>query len=220
MFCCFNKEFIKEIRRYLKIIKFNNFKVKAISQDIKTLKTLSRAWFVSPANSLGFMDGGVDKAYMEMYPTIQKRVKLQIAKHGVLSYLRRPFLPIGWVVETDCGCRREHYLISCPTMYLPQDVSETNNAYDCMLSIMTYMEAVDRDHKFKEDLFLICPSLCTGYGKMPFEKAAKQIMSALTDFDEGKRQVYEDLPSSNQPKLYMNKEFEIDLYHGSTFLEE
>ena len=62
-------------------------------------KFLEPYYFVSPANSLGYMDGGIDKAYMGMFENIQQKVQKRIAwlskTYRKSSKLGRPYLPIG-----------------------------------------------------------------------------------------------------------------------------
>ena len=79
---------------------------------------------VSPANSFGYMDGGLDRAIRyELGESIEKRVQNMIVEkyHGEL--------PIGSaeIVLTDHP--KWPHLIVAPTMRVPQDVSATINAY-------------------------------------------------------------------------------------------
>ncbi len=41
---------------------------------------------ISPANSFGFMDGGIDKVYMKMFDGIQSTVQNKIEKIGYLYF--------------------------------------------------------------------------------------------------------------------------------------
>lgn len=152
--------------------------------DVKSIP-VARTGFVSPANSIGFMDGGVDAAYSRlMFPGVEADVKAAIRRVGLLTHLGRPYLPIGSaiVVPTAGGSSA---LVSAPTMFLPHDVSQTENAYHAFMAALMAFQKFLRtaDTRFQR---LVCPALCTGYGKMPAEQAAEQMHRAYCDFREGK----------------------------------
>jgi len=69
---------------------------------------------VSPANSFGFMDGGIDALYLDYFgPDIQTRVRRQIydRHHGELV--------VGTAAIVETGDARIPYLIAAPTMRVP-----------------------------------------------------------------------------------------------------
>jgi O-acetyl-ADP-ribose deacetylase (regulator of RNase III) len=80
------------------------------------------AW-VSPTNSRGSMDGGLDHVIKEHFgQAIQAKVQREIGnRHGSL-------LPVGHAICVSTGKKQPSYLISTPTMVETQeDVSETFN---------------------------------------------------------------------------------------------
>ena len=92
------------------------------------------AMFVSPANSLGFMDGGIDMVLSRtMFPSCEKRLKALIAALG------RPYLRVGSAAWFMVGPRTG--FIAAPTMFLPHDVADTQNAYWAFLAALV---AADR----------------------------------------------------------------------------
>lgn len=133
----------------------------------------ARVAFVSPANSLGFMDGGIDARYMTMFPDVQTRVRARIRELGKVTMLGRPYLPVGSALSTSVG--PQTWLISAPTMFLPHDVSSTQNAYLAMTAALRCAESLSVDK-------LIVPAMCTGYGKMPIANAARQQHRAWREF--------------------------------------
>ena len=151
--------------------------IKCIVGNILDLEYESETMFMSPANSLGFLDGGLDAAYMKMFPDIQKKVQDKIRTLGKTTALGRYYLPIGSaiVVPVQNNCT----LVSAPTMFLPHDVSLTNNAYHAMMA--TFMAF----HKYGKCKYLIATGLCCGYGKMDPVVSAKQIRQAYDDFLNG-----------------------------------
>ena len=71
---------------------------------------LAENTIVSPANSYGIMDGGIDLVYTEYFgPRLQEEVQRAVG--------RRPegYLPVGAAVLVKTGHQRIPYMISAPT---------------------------------------------------------------------------------------------------------
>lgn len=134
--------------------------------------------FVSPANSLGYMDGGIDYVLSrEMFPGLQTIIQDLIAEHGVVNAFGRHYLPVGSALAAT------RHLIVAPTMFQPRDVSRTRNAYWSMLAALTLF------HKHykggDERLTLVVTSHCCGYGCMDSVESATQMHAAYLDFVGG-----------------------------------
>ncbi|SBV91337.1 conserved hypothetical protein [uncultured delta proteobacterium] len=70
---------------------------------------------VSPANSYGYMRGGVDLAYTKRFgPGVEHALRAAIAT------LPEGYLPIGQALAVATGDARIPYLVSAPTMKTPQ----------------------------------------------------------------------------------------------------
>jgi len=79
---------------------------------------------ISPANSFGFMDGGIDLAYSGKFGWgLQKRLQEKLKK----EYYGE--LPIGQAVIVPTENQDIPYCISAPTMRIPMFVQGTMNAY-------------------------------------------------------------------------------------------
>jgi hypothetical protein len=86
--------FISLSDSFTKKIEKHGFEAKTMKiQDfIPTKKT----YYVSPANSLCFMDGGIDYALSRIiFPDIEKEVKKIVRQIGITSIVGKPYLPIG-----------------------------------------------------------------------------------------------------------------------------
>jgi O-acetyl-ADP-ribose deacetylase (regulator of RNase III) len=127
---------------------------------------------VSPANSFGYMDGGIDLVYVERFGwELQDRLQSHIKEQHDGE------LPVGQatIVETDDP--GIPFLVSAPTMRVPMNVSQTLNAY---LAFRAAIRAV-RQHNAEGDRVirsLLCPGLCTAVGRMPPTVAARQMATA------------------------------------------
>lgn len=127
---------------------------------------------VSPANSFGFMDGGIDYAYsVHLGWHVQDRLQ---------ETLRRDFdgeLPVGMAVLIATDHKDIPYLISAPTMRVPEDVSRTLNAYLAFRAALRVVVRANRDHPGMITSVL-CPGLGTATGGMAPELCAKQMHAA------------------------------------------
>lgn len=131
---------------------------------------------VSPANSFGFMDGGVDYANSERLGW-DLQVKLQ--KH--IKALLEGELLVGKAVVLETGDDTIPYLISAPTMRVPMSfhISTSINAYLAMKAAL--IEA--RKHEHIESVAV--PGFCTGVGKMQPMIAARQMYQAFREIELG-----------------------------------
>jgi O-acetyl-ADP-ribose deacetylase (regulator of RNase III) len=165
-----------------KLSRFSNvwFSVGKIEDLITTEKMDA---IVSPANSFGFMDGGIDRNYMLLFPGIEEKVKDNIEKIGVLNSANRKHMPIGSafyvsVYSPPCPVK---WLISAPTMYLPQNIEGTRNVYFAMTAILELTK------DWTPELVVAIPGLGTGIGEISSDSHAQQIYEAMTDFQKGKK---------------------------------
>lgn len=127
---------------------------------------------VSPANSFGFMDGGIDLAYSQRFGwDLQARLRetLRTEHDGELS------MGQALIVETyDAGLP---LLVAAPTMRVPGDIRGTPNAY---LAFRAALRAVKAHDQASEQRIrsLLCPGLGTAIGRLPPETAARQMFAA------------------------------------------
>jgi O-acetyl-ADP-ribose deacetylase (regulator of RNase III) len=126
---------------------------------------------LSPANSFGIMDGGIDAAIRDAIAGIEPRVR------GAIEARHHGELPVGVaeIVATDDD--RWPHLVVAPTMRVPDDVSRTTNAY---LAFRAALLAI-RAHNARGGTAirsLVSPGLCTGIGAMPARRCAAQMRIA------------------------------------------
>ena len=76
-----------------------------------------KTYYVSPANSLCFMDGGIDYALSRIiFRNIEYEVKATVKQLGIKTRFGRDYLPIGSCVIMDKGHKA---LAVAPTMLFP-----------------------------------------------------------------------------------------------------
>src|SRR3982751_1413713 len=108
---------------------------------------------VSPANSFGFMDGGLDYELSERFGwDLEKRLQQQI------KGLPEGELLVGQAMLLETGDAAVPLLISAPTMRIPTNfnIDTSINAYLAMKAILIKVKNDDRISS------VAIPGLCTG----------------------------------------------------------
>jgi O-acetyl-ADP-ribose deacetylase (regulator of RNase III) len=132
---------------------------------------------LSPANSLGFMDGGIDLAYSHFFGwDLQDRLRELLHREHAGE------LPVGDAVVVPTHNSNIPFLVSAPTMRVPANIADTVNVY---LAFRAALLAAKRSKAIQS---LLSPALGTGVGAMPIERAAKQMYAAYAEVMLGETQ--------------------------------
>jgi O-acetyl-ADP-ribose deacetylase (regulator of RNase III) len=128
---------------------------------------------VSPANSFGIMDGGLDLAIRDQLGfAVERKIQEVIVEkhHGEL--------PVGWaeIIETDDP--RWKYMIAAPTMRIPEPIPFTMNPYLAFRAILVAVENFNKQRGSREIDSLVCCGLGTGIGRVSANKCAMQMRAA------------------------------------------
>jgi O-acetyl-ADP-ribose deacetylase (regulator of RNase III) len=127
---------------------------------------------VSPANSFGLMDGGLDQAIDRFYEGEAQR--------AVLSRIAERFygeLPVGTATVIEMRSRRFPFLVVSPTMRVPGNCRGTINAYLAMRAALIAVIYYNQASKAAIGSVAV-PGLCTGVGCMSPEDSATQMRAA------------------------------------------
>ena len=90
---------------------------------------------VSPANSFGLMDGGMDGAITRFFgDALQKCVQKRI----VAEFLGEQPVGTSMIVETDHP--KHPYLAHTPTMRIPMPIARTDNVYLAMWAMLVAVQ--------------------------------------------------------------------------------
>lgn len=132
---------------------------------------------VSPANSYGWMRGGIDALYAELFPDVEATVRSAIlALHG-------GELPVGEAMVVPTGLPDPRFLISAPTMREPGTrlPPDTVNPYLAALAIFRLWcdGKLDDGTRVREVVTTIAmPGLGTGVGGVAPSACARQVIAA------------------------------------------
>lgn len=158
-----SKEMTDSWRRH-----FHDCDVTIFNGDLFSLKT---DCVVSPSNSFGFMDGGVDRIIMRRFgPQLQERIKRKI------SLLPTGELLVGDSVILDTRDNEIPYCIFAPTMRVPSDIRNTVNGYLSAKAIFSCIA-----NQCCEIKAITIPGLGTGVGRLSFDSCAVQMRAAYDE---------------------------------------
>jgi O-acetyl-ADP-ribose deacetylase (regulator of RNase III) len=138
---------------------------------------------VSPANSFGFMDGGIDLSYARHFGwKLEQRLQelIRTEHHGELL--------VGHAVIVATDNARIPFLIAAPTMRVPMILRETVNPYLAARAALLLI----KHGQFREGPFagarvdsvvriVAFPGLGTGVGKVGPNICARQVRAAIEE---------------------------------------
>jgi O-acetyl-ADP-ribose deacetylase (regulator of RNase III) len=131
---------------------------------------------VSPANSFGVMDGGIDAAITKFFGiSLMERVQQKILD----DYLGEQSVGTSFMIET--GHPQHPFLAHTPTMRVPMSIVGTDIPYIAMWAMLLAVEQHNR-HAARSIFTIACPGLGTGIGRVPPAEAARQMALAYDHF--------------------------------------
>ena len=127
---------------------------------------------VSPANSFGYMDGGIDLAYRKFFGhNLQTSLQSRIREHFAGE------LPVGQATVIETGHDAFKYMVAAPTMRIPDRIGDTVNAYLAFRAALLAVLAHNRTSS-APIRSMSSPGLGTGVGAMPVSRTAFQMHAA------------------------------------------
>lgn len=125
---------------------------------------------VSPANSFGFMDGGLDGVITRRMGTqVQTNVQNRIRETDMKELL------VGQAIMVPTENELIPFCISAPTMRVPMILKDTPNVYLAAKAIFSLLKNETRIDK------VTISGLGTGVGQVPYEVCAHQMKMAYND---------------------------------------
>lgn len=124
---------------------------------------------VSPANSFGFMDGGIDALYTDYFGE-QLGDQLQ----RIIRFEHRGELLVGMAEVVVTGHPKIPYLVAAPTMRVPMILKDSVNPY--LAARAALIAAMRSPIKV-----LAIPGLGTGVGRVPPDICARQVRAAIDE---------------------------------------
>jgi O-acetyl-ADP-ribose deacetylase (regulator of RNase III) len=122
---------------------------------------------VSPANSFGFMDGGVDWAYLQFFGA-----ELQTRVQTIIRLQRFQELLVGDAIVVPTYNEAIHFLIVAPTMRVPKIIGDPA---DVMLATRAAIRMA-LNFRFEH---IVMPGMGTGCGQVRPDLAARAIRAGI-----------------------------------------
>jgi O-acetyl-ADP-ribose deacetylase (regulator of RNase III) len=133
---------------------------------------------VSPANSFGIMDGGIDKAIIQYFG-----IELQ---HQVQKVITEEYFgeqPVGTSFIVKTGNKKHPFLAHSPTMRTPMKITRTDNVYNAMFATLRAVANYNKTHR-KKIKSIACSGLGTATGRVTPKEGARQMELAYRYFLE------------------------------------
>jgi len=153
----------------VKVFRVGALTVKVVVGDITEFQGDA---IVNPANSYGYMGGGVALA-----------IKLRGGKVIEEEAVKQAPIPIGSAVVTTGGSLKVRAIIHAPTVVRPGDRSSPENVYRATRAALE--KAVERG--FKSVAF---PLMGAGVGGLPPKEAARAMYSAIREYSDKELEVH------------------------------
>ena len=131
---------------------------------------------VSPANSFGMMDGGIDAAITAFFGIqLMERVQQRILD----DYLGEQSVGTSFIIET--GNPQYPFLAHTPTMRVPMQIIGTDIPYIAMWAMLLAVRQYNKT-AINPIVKIACPGLGTGIGRIPPQESARQMALAYDHF--------------------------------------
>jgi O-acetyl-ADP-ribose deacetylase (regulator of RNase III) len=131
---------------------------------------------VSPANSFGMMDGGMDAAIIKFFGiSLEKRVQQRILE----DYLGEQPVGTSFIIETEHP--KHPFLAHTPTMRVPMTIKGTDIPYTAMWAMLLAIRQHNKNSNHPINS-IACPGLGTGIGQVPYREAARLMSVAYDHF--------------------------------------
>jgi len=161
------EEWSKSFSAYPEVKVFNGY-----FQNIKEFDCL-----VSPANSFGLMDGGVDLAIrnyfgMNLQYAVQKRIQKEFYGEQ----------PVGTSIIVATEDENRPFLAHTPTMRVPVDISETDNVYNAFFAMLRAVANFNKKNKTPIKK-VVCPGLGIGEAARQMKVAYKNFMHPTSNMN-------------------------------------
>lgn len=166
--CDLNPILVDEWKFYFNEV--SNFKF--YNCDILEIDSQESVAYISPANSFGDMQCGINLVYLNKFGN---QLEEDLQKKIITD--RSGELLIGEAIIASIN-NSSKYLISAPTMRVPMSIQYTVNAYLAFRAVLIELVKFNQANPNKEIKTVICPGLGTGIGQLKPNICAKQMWCA------------------------------------------
>ncbi|MEM3555761.1 MAG: macro domain-containing protein [Candidatus Micrarchaeia archaeon] len=160
---------------------FKGVSIKVVKGDLTEVEADS---IVNPANSFGYMGGGVALA-------IKRKGGEEIEREAV----SKSPIPVGKAVITTAGKLKAKFVIHTPTMVRPAGETSVEKVKEATLAALLCAE----ENELKSIAF---PGMGTGVGGLSYENAAESMVNSIKEFAKRRKVVSEVILVAYNDELY------------------
>ncbi len=135
---------------------------------------------VTPGNSFGYSDGGCDGAintWLSSYDVQNDRIDVQV--RNIIHEIYCGEQPVGACLFVPTKHPQVKWLLHVPTMKVPEDVSNTYNAYIAFRAVLVNLLNFNKQAKEEDKIrSVLCSGFCTAAGFMSANNSAQQMKMA------------------------------------------
>lgn len=184
-------------------------------QDFVKEHGKEKSIYVSPTNSLGRMEGGIDLIMSrQIFPNIHRKLARLIKLLGIVGKTGQYILPVGSAIFFPDHANRSG-LITTPVMYNSSSIGHTENVYISILTTLILFQKINRYRQKEEDITfqdLVITSHGCGNGAMSEEESVRQFRQVFSDFDQFYEKRYQSLKRYEEDDQYpYSEELEIEI---------
>ena len=134
--------------------------------------------FVTAGNAFGIMSAGIDAAVIERFgEPLMARVQ-----HRILDQFFGE-QPVGTAFILPTGDPTLPFLAHAPTMRVPSNIEGTDKVYTATWAALLAIQAHNQSGAARIEVVAF-PAMGTGFGRVPFSEAARQMAVAYRHFLE------------------------------------
>lgn len=165
---------------------------------------------VSPGNSFGLMDGGVDGIIKSYFKHIDNFIiKVQTSLLNQVGGFHQPGSCTMIDVTNDhVNCQ---FIAHCPTMIVPMKITDYSIIYWCIWNFLISIHKHNINNPTNKIKTVVCPCLGTGVGRFEYEYFIKLFELALENYENYIELMKTDFTNTNHYNI-MNWEYASDTY--------
>jgi hypothetical protein len=178
-----------------------------------------KTYYVCTSNTLCFFTNEYEQIIStHLFPQLEKKVKNRINMIGKKNKIGSYYLPIGSSLIQSHDTDENKKVIISPIMLLPQNVSQTKNAYFATMAILYNILIIQKEKIDQVDI-LFTSLCCDDHGNMNIHTSLDQILQGINDYYHyitvsmaNHYTIYNDsllmeIELDNQPKYFHNTEW-------------
>jgi O-acetyl-ADP-ribose deacetylase (regulator of RNase III) len=132
--------------------------------------------FVTAGNAFGIMNAGIDAAVVAYFgESLMYKVQHRILEEFLGEQ------PIGTAFVIETGHADKPFLVHAPTMRVPGPIDGTDKVYTATWAALLAVNAHNQTSR-RTIRTLAMPAMGTGFGRMPFDEAARQMATAYRHY--------------------------------------